>query len=260
VSALAGVRVVVTRAPHQNAEFAALLAEHGALPLLYPCIDIEPPADTTRLDEALQTLDTFHWLVLTSANTVIALAKRLDVLSIAVPARLKVAAVGRATAAAARDLLGVQTAALPDEFVAESLAQALGDVTSRQVFLPQSAIAETTLYDLLTHAGAKVMVITAYENVIGSGGVDLPALLAAGQVDVITFTSASTVNNLFVRLGSEGGDIRLLKTIPLACIGPKTAAAVHKHGLEPTIMPAEYTMDGLLTAIEHYFAGVENAR
>lgn len=261
MSALAGVRVVITRAPHQTGEFETLLRKRGAVPLLYPCIDIAPPQDSAALDAALHQLADFDWIVLTSANTVIALAQRLNALDIPVSALhgLKVAAVGTATADAARDLLGVETSVMPDEFIAEALAGALGDVAGARIFLPQSAIAETTLRAALTAAGAQLTVVDAYETIIGSGGVDLPALLAARKVDVITLTSSSTVTNLLTRLRDEGAAADALANVVIASIGPKTTATAQKNGLPVTIMPADHTIDGLIRALENYFAGVENA-
>ncbi len=78
-SALAGKRIVVTRAANQADELDDLLRSRGAEPLPYPCIAIAPPTDTGPLDAALRDLvaGEFTWLVLTSRNAVVVLAERL---------------------------------------------------------------------------------------------------------------------------------------------------------------------------------------
>lgn len=261
MSALRGKRIVITRAPHQAGELAAMLEARGAIPLFYPCIDIAPPADTTLLDTAVReaAIGAYDWLVLTSANTVIALASRLAALGMnGSTLQVRVAAVGPATAEAARERLGLQTDMMPETYVAEALAKVIQPIDGAQVLLPQSAIAETTLADELRASGAQVTTIDAYRTVEGSGGVDLPALLASSEVDVITFTSGSTVKNLLYRLEREGGNARLLNNVCIACIGTKTAAVASAHKLQVTVVPAEYTLEGLTTALEHYFSGVKH--
>jgi hypothetical protein len=99
-SALSGKRVVVTRAPHQAEELVSLLRDYGARPIFYPCIDIAPPEDTTALDAALRDVAAFDWLILTSANTVRALATHLEALGLPLSmlGHLRAVAVGPATA------------------------------------------------------------------------------------------------------------------------------------------------------------------
>ncbi len=210
-SSLAGRRVVVTRAAQQAGDLEELLCSRGAEPLLYPCIAIAPPEDTGPLDEALRALAAgqFDWLVLTSRNAVTILAQRLRVANIGPlqPDRFSVAAVGSATAQALERDLGLSVDLVPETFVAEALA---GDLLQRlapngHVLVCQADIARPVLVETLAAGGAAVTSVVAYRTVIGSGGVDLPALLRAGQVDAVTFTSSSTVRNLLIRLDAEGG-------------------------------------------------------
>jgi uroporphyrinogen-III synthase len=245
-----GKRIVVTRAPHQAAELADLLRERGAAPLLYPCIDIAPPNDSRPLDNtiAAAVAGEFDWLVLTSTNTVEALAKRLQ--GKPLPASMLVAAVGSATAEAAQTRLGLNVSAIPDEYLADALAGILQSVRGKRVLLPQSAIAETALMESLIQAGAQVTAIEAYRTIVGQGGIDLPALLRAGDVDVITLTSSSTVTNLLQRLELENGNADLLANVCIACIGPKTAATAVAHGLTVALVPTEHTLEGLVAALE----------
>jgi uroporphyrinogen-III synthase len=255
--ALAGKRIVITRAAHQAGEFESLLRTREAEPLLYPCIAVASPDDTTPLDSALRQAaeSGFNWLVLTSANAVQVLAERLETLKISADClkNLSVAAVGPATAEATRTLLKLETALIPEEYSAEALVYALRPTAGMRVLLPQADLARQTLVEGLIAAGAVVTSISAYRTVRGIGGVDLPALLSDGQVDAITFTSPSTVHNFLERLRTEGGKADKLRGVILACIGPTTAEAVRELGLTVTVLPAEHTLNGLVDALERYF-------
>lgn len=261
-SPLLGKRIVVTRAAGQADELDDLLRSRGAEPLAYPCIAIAPPEDPEPFDAAVRDLAAgrFDWLVLTSRNAVTALAERWKTLTplplqSGVRQPVALAAVGSATARAAARELGLTADLVPDEFVAEALAAAL---TTRlrpgtRVLLCQADIARPTLADALRAAGAVLTSVIAYRTVIGSGGVDLPALLAARQVDALTFTSASTVRNLPSRLQADGGRLADLADVPIACLGPITATAVQRLGLTVHILPAEHTIPALVAALEAHF-------
>jgi uroporphyrinogen-III synthase len=105
----------------------------------------------------------------------------------------------------------------------------------------------------LAAGGANVCVVEAYRTVCGEGGVDLPRLLAEKRVDVITFTSSSTVECFLERFRSEGGHTAHLSAVLVACIGPKTAATAQAHHLNVAIMPETYTLDAMLDALEQHF-------
>ena len=253
-----GKRVVVTRAPHQAGDLADLLRQRGAEPLLYPCIDIQPPQDTIQLDNAIlqAAKGDFDWLVLTSSNTVEALRRRNEALGLSL-AQVPVAAVGPSTAQAAEVSLGVRVATLPDDYVAEALAVALNPVPGMRILLPQADIARDTLRDLLTKAGTDVTAVTSYHTVMGHGGVDLPGLMAEGQVDAITFTSSSTVTNCLRRLQNEGGDRTHLDSVICACIGPKTARTAAEAHLINVVVPEVYTLESLVESLVTAFEKAE---
>jgi uroporphyrinogen-III synthase len=257
MSALAGKRIVITRASHQAGELERLLLDRDAIPLLYPCIAIKAPQDTNSLNRVLQAaLDgAFDWLVLTSSNTVGALKQSFDLMGVKppYPLKLQVAAVGSKTAHYAGEQLGVKVSIVPEQHSASTLANALPSVKNARVLLPQSKIAEPILATTLSDMGAIITTVTAYQTVIGSGGVDLPAILTRGDVDAITFTSASTVNNLLQRLQNEGGDAGLLAELCIACIGTTTANAARQNHLPIIVMPDQHTLEGLVTTLEHYY-------
>lgn len=258
---LSGKRVVITRALHQVGELAELLQERGAIPLSYPCIEIIPAADTTPLDNALNTLDTFDWLLLTSSNTVYALESRFVALGMqlqtAIPPHIKVAAVGTATVQEAYEAFGIQAEVLPDEQMADRLAEILTQIitSGTKILLPQSEIARPDLAAKLTATGADVTAVTAYRTVTGKGGIDLPLLLVEATIDAITFTSSSTVEQFINRMGDNGGDFDLLEGVCIACIGSVTAETARKNGLENIIVPQEFTLAAMVAALEDYFSG-----
>ncbi len=258
MSTLSGKRVVVTRAAHQSDEFAERLRERGAIPLFYPCIDIAPTDNPAALREAAQAAakGEFDWLVLTSANTVSTLKQCLKDLNIEPDTlkKLKLAVVGTATAAAAETQLDLHATFLPDKYTSAALGVALKVKTGTRILLPQSGLADAKLAAILAERGARVTTVEAYRTVAGSGGVNLAALLKAGEVDAITFTSPSTVTNLLLRLKAEGGDAHALARLCLAYIGPKTAEAARKNQLPVLMMPPTHTLEGLISALEDYFA------
>lgn len=250
MSGLARRRVVVTRAPHQAGKLVELLEARGAVALRYPCIDIEPPQDTGELDAALGDLATFDWLVLTSANTVYALGKRLaEMESMPHWSQVSVAAVGPKTAQAAREVLGIRADLIPETFTAESLGAELEFEPGTKVLFPQAEIGRDTLVNALELQGANVCNLTAYRTVIGSGGDSL-----AGGMDALTFTSPSTVDNFALRWQNGGSALDSVLEIPAACIGPVTAEAAARHGYRRIITPeSDYTLAGMVAALESYF-------
>lgn len=257
MSGLAGKRVVVTRAPHQAAEMDALLLMHGAEPVPYPCIEIAPPEDCTELDAALREAagGEYDWLVLTSANTVMILQQRLQVLGTTLPDALKVSSIGPSTAQSAESLLGIRTSLIPEKFVAEALAEALTLEPGTRILLPQSEQARPVLAESLMAGGAAVKATRAYRTLPGSGGADVPGLLVRKAIDAITFTSASTAHNFAARLKHEGHSLEVCDGVCIACIGPITTQAAQDIGLRVDVMPEAHTLEGLVDALAAFYTG-----
>jgi uroporphyrinogen-III synthase/uroporphyrinogen III methyltransferase/synthase len=261
--ALNGKAIVNTRAAHQAEGLNTLLSSRGAMPLDYPCIAIVPPHDTTLLDASLVELNAGHfdWLVLTSANTVMAVAQRLKTLGLTFAgAAFRTAAVGQATAEVAQAQLGLEVFDLPPQYAAESLAQHLPVEPGTRVLLPESAIARPTLADRLADRGALVIVADAYQIICGQGGADVPQMLSQKQIDALIFTSSSTVTHFFERLSREGGRKEDALAVCAACIGTKTAATARDHGFTVLTTAAEHTLDGLIDALDAYFVNRSEVR
>lgn len=247
---LVGKRIVITRATHQTKALETLLLQYQSIPVLYPCIAIAPPTDTTQLDIHLTNLESFDWLVLTSTNTINAIKDRLTSLGIQPNwTQFNVAVVGDKTAQTFTRQFQRMPNFIPDTFTAESLAQSLPLNNNDRVFVPQSALADNTVTEILNKRGADVTCVTAYETVLGSGGEDVPAMLQQGAIDVLTFTSSSTVENFIQRIYPV-----FCPDVLALCIGSSTAETAKQLGFQHIVAPvSNFTLQGMMDAlISHY--------
>jgi uroporphyrinogen-III synthase len=256
---LDGKRVVVTRAIAQSNDMAKFLIDYGAVPVLYPCIEILAPKSTNELDKALlKAADgAYEWLIVTSTNTVEAIAKRATTLDI-ILGDLKIAAIGPKSAATVRKLLGLEVHFVASKYEAESLADEMEVSIGQRVLLPQSESARPILAEKLRQKGAIVSAVVAYRTAIGEGGDDVPSLLMSGQIEAITFTSASTVYYFLARIENEGAKLADLNDVCLAAIGPVTADALREVSLSATIIPSRYTTQALVDALQEHFLQTSN--
>ena len=259
---LFGKRVVVTRPREQAAEFVSLLLELGAEPVEAPTIRIAPPEDPAPLDEACGIAPTFDWIVFTSTNGVDAFMERLlagpgDVRSLG---GVQLCAVGPATAARLADYQ-LKVDLMPAEYHADAVADMLREhVRGARVLLPRANLARASLPGALRDAGADVVDVVAYQTVPApSGDVDVYKMLLEQEIDVVTFTSASTVRN-FVKLIGDEPAVDLLRTTLVASIGPITADAARQLGIDTTIMPTAHTVPALVDAIADHFRVADPAR
>ena len=247
---LAGRRIVVTRALHQAPPLEDLIREWGGIPLHYPCIAIEPSPDRRQLEGCLRRLQDFDWLLLTSGNTVRAIADSLSGLGIDLPKLgIRIGAAGPATAGEARRQLRCEIHHLPARFGAAPLASSLPLEEGTRILLPQSDRAAESTAEALRSRGAQVMTVVAYRTVMGEGGVDLPALITAVEIDALSFTSPSAIVFFHKRC-----PLAEARELPALCIGAATAAAALAHGFQRVISPAQATLPDMLAALADHFA------
>jgi uroporphyrinogen-III synthase len=255
---LQGKRIVVTRPEAQAGGLAARLRALGAEPIACPAIAIAPPADYAPLDAAIDRVDTYDRLIVTSANGVRALLGRMAELgySIAPLRRLTIGAIGPATARALEQH-GLRAAFVPTAYVAEAILDEIGDVAGQRILLPRADIAREALAAGLRAKGALVDEIAAYRTVPGDGARSLVARLQRQEIDAVTFTSSSTVRYLLDGLEAAGLERpaarALLQHAAIACIGPITAATAGEEGLRVDVEAREYTGDGLVAALVEWF-------
>lgn len=256
VRPLTGQRIVVTRPRAQAPALVDRLEAAGASVLTVPTIAIEPPDSWDPLDRALERLREYRWVVFTSVNGVAAVRRRLAEggRTAAEMKRHRVAAIGPATAQALRGW-GVTPELVPEEYVAEGLAARLRDLVhpGDRVLLPRAAQARDVLVRELETMGARVDEVAAYRTGPAAAE-ELRGALRAGQVDMVTFTSSSTVEH-FAALFAPGDLAPLMKDVAVACIGPVTAETAARMGLVARVIPQEYTIPALAAAIvRHYRA------
>ncbi|MDQ2887030.1 MAG: uroporphyrinogen-III synthase [Chloroflexota bacterium] len=268
---LQGRRVLVTRTRAQASALSERLSALGAIPVEFPTIRIVPPQDWSALDAALLRLYTqkepaYNWLIFTSANGVNICCERLRELGYEPSAlqNVRVATIGPATAAALARY-GIHADIIPDEYIAEGVSAALIEdarrrgtsLTGQHVLLARAAEARKVLVTDLQQAGAQVDEVAAYyTHTVASDderGRAVLRLLQERQLDILTFTSSSTVRNFVAWLQScteHSGMEPLHSTI--ACIGPITARTARELGLHVDIEAQEFTIDGLVNALVTY--------
>lgn len=256
---LFGKRIVVTRTREQASDLVALLEEHGADCLEYSTINIEPVDDYTILDRELGEISSCRWVIFTSLNAVIYFFRRLNDLGFDARALagVKIAVVGRATG---DELLkyGIKVDLIPEKFTGEGLAEALiaEGVKESRILLPRAVKAHDVLPEMLKEAGAEVIVAPVYQNVPPRGRKDqLREELEEKGVDMVTFTSSSTVTNFLTMVDAASNEElnRLLGGAAIAAIGPITAKTVRDSKLNVDVQPEQYTIPDMVNAIvDHY--------
>ena len=244
---LAGIRVLITRPRHQARALRDRLRHLGAQPILYPTVDIAPPSDLKPLDRAIRQWTHYDWVVFTSTNGVRAVWNRARRLGVSLPIGPRVAAVGPATAAALRRR-GRRADFIPAIHLTDEIPAGLGRVAGLWILLPRAEGARRALVDDLRHRGARLEEVLVYRTGLPARPSEsLAAVLRAHQVQVVTFTSPSTVRNFIALLGEDGNG--LLHHLQIACIGPITAQAAAAAGMRAQWVASVHTTAGLVDAL-----------
>ena len=259
---LTGRRIVVTRPLTQSRGFAETLERYGADVVLFPTIETVPVASYARLDVALEHIEQYHWLLFTSVNGVKYFVERLQTRNTPLEAfrHLRIATIGPETARAVT-ALSLQVHAVPEEYRAEALVNVLGEVRGQRILLPRAAEAREVLPKELQALGAQVDEIPVYETRRPQTAETdkLRELLSTAKIDMVTFTSSSTVRNFVAAFAGENLSQLLVKT-RIGCIGPITADTVREHGLPVTVQSSIYTIPGFTEAIVEYFRKVVSSQ
>jgi uroporphyrinogen III methyltransferase/synthase len=254
---LLGKRIVVTRARAQAATLAHKLQALGAEVIELPTIEMQPPEDYAALDAAIKTLRTYDWLIFTSVNGVEQFLMRARHLNETVTESKtsRFAAIGPETAKRL-EAAGIRDCLVPERYQAEGILEVLTpeSMRNKKVLIPRAAKARDILPETLRQWGAEVDVVEAYRTVVPTDSMsDVKNLLSGHKVDIITFTSSSTVSN-FARL-FEGQSLQeALSGVAVACIGQITKQTVEDLGGHADIVAAESTIDGLIRAIVEYLS------
>jgi uroporphyrinogen III methyltransferase / synthase len=261
---LAGRTVVVTRAAAQAADFVTELENYGANVIVCPTIEIAEPESYERLDEAIDHLYGYDWLIFTSTNAIDFFLRRLDQRGVKIEAldEMKVCAIGQASADKLRDAR-VHVDVVPAHAKAEGVFAALSEfvggdqhLLGLNVLLPRAAVGRDYLPRALEDAGARVDVVTVYRTVVPED-LDRGRLSAmlAGSADCIAFTSSSTVKNLALLFDTHDLS-KILQGVAIACIGDITAGTATEYGLKVDIQPREFSVKSLAKAIAAHMTTV----
>ncbi|MDM8524659.1 uroporphyrinogen-III C-methyltransferase [Desulfococcaceae bacterium HSG8] len=253
---LMGKRIVVTRAREQASDLVNRLSDLGAECLECPTIRVMPPADDKPLDGAIANLSEYDWIVFTSVNGVKFFFERLfetgrDVRALGT---LRTAAIGPVTAEKLLSF-GLRSDIIPETYRAESVVEAFQneDVKGKNILLPRAEEARPVLPVELRKMGARVDEVTSYRTVQAHDNAELLLKrLREGTVDMVTFTSSSTVKNFKAILPDESPE-DLMSGVTVAAIGPVTADTAKELGFDVHIIAESYTIPGLCEAILRYY-------
>jgi len=262
-AALRGRRILITRAAHQASQLADRLSALGATAIVIPTIEIAAPASYAALDDALSRLSEFDLVAFTSANAVEVFRQRAQILGIT-PEPRRIAVVGPATERAVV-AIGLRADLIAPAFTAESLAQSiietiLPEVPDARILLVLVEKAPETLRSAVAAAGASVMVAAAYSNRIPQDSLAAIEELFANPEkvpDAVTFTSASTAENLLALL--QGVGQTLPASVVRASIGPITTRALCELGLPPHLEASEPTLHALVCALADHFKKMQTS-
>jgi len=249
---LHGRRILITRAQHQVDPLRRELVDMGAAVVEIPTIEVRAMPTDERVRKAIAGLDRTILVIFASANAVAIFFKML--VETGADARAlhnsKLCAIGQETAEMLENH-GLRPELVTSEYTAEGLAKALGgwEMEGMRVLVPRAEVARDALPSLLAMRGAEVEILPVYQAVCPApAGPALLKLFSAEGVDVITFTSSSTVAN-FVRAFPDDRLPAILGDAEVACMGPVTADTARKLGLRVDIVAREYTTHGLVQAI-----------
>ncbi len=247
-----GKRIVVTRARNQASVLSQMIEVYGGEAIEFPIIDIAPAENYAPLDEAINRIEDFDWVIFTSTNGVAAFYKRLQLQNkdFRELKGIRICAIGPKTKQELEQY-GLLVDYMPGEYRAEAIIEKMSkeDLHGKKILLPRADIARKTLPEVLTGLGAIVDDVVAYRTVKAQEKEnDLRQMLKDGKINFITFTSSSTVTN-FVSMFDKQELEDFLKGVKLASIGPITSKTAENLGLSIDVEAKEYTINGLLEAI-----------
>ncbi len=257
---LFGKKIVITRPENQAIGFISTLSKLGADCLLFPTIAILPPANWKELDNAIINLSRYDWILFTSVNGVKYFFQRLhmkkkDTRDLK---DINIGAIGPGTAASLVGM-GINPEFIPDQYWAEGVVEGLkwSLLDGKRILLPRPVIARDYIPKKLIELGATVDIAEAYQTVKPDYSQhQVSMLFKDSAIDMITFTSPSTVDN-FLALLKGSSIFKEIEKAKVACIGPITAQRASEKGLEVAVVPDEYTVDALTKAIVEFYDQVK---
>ena len=244
---LAGRRVVVTRQESKARESSSAIAALGGEVLVLPSIDIDFVGPFPEFQAAVRAIESYDFVIVTSANTARALVEELRVQGSAYAGGEGCVAIGKATARALGEG-GIAVGIMPEEAVSDRIAASLGELRGKRVLMPGSDLVRGVAAGDIRGLGAEVDEVVAYRTVAAKADPLLLAKIREG-FDALVFTSPSTVRGFDAMTEGryrEGPGL-------VACIGPVTAEGAREVGYRVDLVPADHSMDGLVQSLVEYW-------
>ncbi len=260
---LAGRPVLIACSARKMPALIAGIEAMGGAPIPFPAIEIREMEDMRPLDSALASLDTYSWILFTSAHAVHFFAKHLQRAGLSASSGIlpRICAVGPATARELREA-GLPVDLMPQNFAGEGLIEALREyygapdaLAGRRMLFPRARDAREIVPETLAGAGVQVDVVPCYHTVSARPDPEMLRRMRDAPPDLVVFTSPSAVRSLAGALGPEGAAAALAASA-VAVIGPVTAGAVAPFGPRALILPGENTIPSLLQAIRRHYSPV----
>jgi uroporphyrinogen III methyltransferase/synthase len=249
--------ILITRSEDQADEFVELIGLQGGKAILFPTIKIADPDDWQECDEAIGDLNSFAGIIFTSRNAVEKFFDRLSNTNTPLTTlrSLLIFAIGEKTKSTI-EKHNLRINAIPGNYTAEFLAETIKtfNVQNKKFLFPRGNLGRDVINDKLSESGAEVKSVIVYktEKAIPENLHFVEKELSAGKIDIITFTSPSTVKNFF-SLFSGDTMARFTKQTIFAVIGEVTADALREFGIEPSVIAKPSTIEGLVKGIKNYF-------
>lgn len=246
--------ILITRSEDQADEFIELIESRGGKAILFPTIKIADSDDWQECDQALENLNSFDGIIFTSRNAVEHFLQRLSYTKSALNALSSklIFAVGEKTKSAI-EKHNLKCFSVPETYTAENLAETIKTigVQNKKFLFPRGNLGRDVIIEKLAEYGAEVKLVVVYktEKAIPENLHLLEKELSAGNIDVVTFTSPSTVRNFFSLFSEEAKKGFIGKTI-FAVIGEVTADALRRFGIEPVVIAKPSTIEGLVEGME----------
>lgn len=248
--------VVICRTVDQSSELSEKLTQLGARVIAFPTIKILPPSEWKEVDEAINSIKNFDFIIFTSANAVKILYSRISETKIAPDFRsVKVICVGNKTRAAC-EKLGINVNLIPDDFSSNGIINKFKNILSgRKVLYPRSSIGRKEIITQLELLGTKITAVDIYRTIAPADSEfkEARSLLVKTTVDIFIFTSPSTFENFLALLKIEKPENYFSKNI-IAAIGPTTQKAIERKNVKVAIVPQVHSVDGLVAAVTNYFS------
>lgn len=242
---LFGMKIAVTRPPHQSIKFGSMLEEKGAKVIYIPTIEVDPVIPNEYLAKVLKNIRSYYCIIFTSINGASVFFENLFKSGIDARSlyKIKILPIGDATASFLKSI-GIIPDFIPEEFTSEGVIEVLKnlDVRNNKFLLPRAKDARDVIVEYIGSQGGICDVVPLYKTTLP----EKPSKILE-KPDIVTFTSSSTVKNFLKIYGRKE-----LADVLVASIGPVTSSTLRENNIEIHIEAMKYDTEGLLKAIEQY--------